>query len=456
MAAVAQESCYSLSPDPNDSPTRGVVLRNAKLREDNVTIPIPYIESVQFDSSGLDPLYLTVRNDDEGIHFLDVSDKNRIAISDPNGNTMLIDDSGIYLSASGCSYSVSISISNMLQQLRSLAGVQCAAAGRRKRSEDIDFSQVINMHDQCGQPVDRTLRRYPRLYVGNSACTDTSVDETTGRWEFGCTFPGSDSASIMCQSAVKNDVVDFLITDPFEGSCPDIATVITTLGKTGNDFLSSDSFRVALHSQRLNSTQRQEATAAAASFGQLWEVFQQMLSKRGAESSEDASPLEHYIQAYNEHRNLVEDICEDLHAGEIPFNLSLSAGATHIDAITTLNWAPQNPRPYNLTIQNPSAIACCPNGTVAQHDGRTCGYPAEATVAGTSCICGTTVGGTSVAFEYIECDNFVGECDSDGDCESAGHAGFVCLTGSCCGGGVCVDPYACSQEGMRLVRFGGV
>lgn len=459
-AAVAQESCYSLASNAQGSATRRAVLHNAKLREDNVTIPIPYIESVQFDSRGVDPLYLTVRNADEGVHFLDVSDRNRIAISDTSGNSMLIDGSGVYLSSRECVYSVSVLVADMLRQLRDLAGVRCAAAERWKRREDMDFTQVLNMHDQCGQPVDRSIREYPRLLVGNSACTDTDVD-LSGRWEFDCTFPGSASASMACQRAVKNDVVDFLVTDPFEGSCPDIATVITTLSDTARDFLSTESFAAALQSQHLNDTQAQGATAASEAFGRLWHVFQEMLSKHApsspsTSSPEDTSPLERYMHAYNTHRDFASDICEDLHASEVPFNLSLTAGATHIDALTTLNWAPQNPRPYNVTVQDPSAVACCPNGSMAQREGDTCAYPPEASVPGTGCVCGTTASGMAVAFEYVECGNYVGVCESDEDCEGSGHEGFVCLTGSCCEGGVCVDPYACSQGGMELVRSGVV
>ncbi|KAH8683514.1 hypothetical protein BGZ61DRAFT_550280 [Ilyonectria robusta] len=452
--AISKETCYSLARDSEEDPTRRALLHNAQLREENATIPIPYIQSVQFDSGGLDPLYLTVRDVAEGTYFIDISNKNHISVVDPEDNSMLLDANGIHFSTRNCTYGVSIGINNMLQQLATLAGVQCAASEQEKRSEDLQFRQVLNLHDQCSNPIVRTLRQYPQLRVGDSACTDTNVDETTGRWEFDCTFPGSLSGSMRCQWAIKNDVVDFLTTDPFGGSCPDLATVITTLEMTGQDFLNVESFRETLYSQRLNATQREEADTAAVAFEQLWEVLKQILSKSRTEPPGDSSALERYIELYNTYRNLENDICEDLHAGEIPLSLSLIAGVTRIDAITTLNWAPESPRSYNITIQNPSEIACCPSGAVAADSGDTCAYPAEATIVDTGCICGTTVGGESVAFEYRECENYVSECDSDSDCVDAGHAGFVCLTGSCCDGGVCVDPYACSQNGTELVKFG--
>ncbi|KAF7552508.1 hypothetical protein G7Z17_g4260 [Cylindrodendrum hubeiense] len=124
-----------------------------------------------------------------------------------------------------------------------------------------------------------------------------------------------------------------------------------------------------------------------------------MLSKSRTETSGDSSAVEEYIELYKLHRDIGNGICEDLHEREIPLNLSLIAGAARIDAITTLNWAPDSPRPYNITIQDPSKIACCPAGALAENNGNTCAYPTDAIIADTSCICGTTAGGDSVAFE---------------------------------------------------------
>ncbi|KAH7159621.1 hypothetical protein B0J13DRAFT_109913 [Dactylonectria estremocensis] len=452
--AVSQETCYSLAQDSEGVPPRRALLRNAQLHEANATIPIPYIESVQFDRGGVDPLYLTVRDVAEGTYFMDISNANQIAIIDPEDNTMLLNAGGIYFSTRNCTYSVSIEINNMLQQLATLSGVQCAASESDKRAEDLDFRQVLILHDQCGNPVGRTLRHYPQLRVGASTCTDTDVDETTGRWEFDCMFPGSLSGSMRCQWAMRNHVIDFLLTDPFGGSCPDLTTVITTLEATGQDFLNVESFITALYSQRLNETQRAEADAAAAAFEQLWEVLKKVLSKSRTEHPGQYSAIEEYIELYNTYRNLENDVCEDLHAGEIPLSLSLIAGMTRIEAITTLNWAPDSPRTYNITIQDASEVACCPSGSTAEDDGDTCVYPAEAIIEDTNCICGA-FGAAWVAFEYTECDNYVSTCVSDGDCEDAGYARYVCLTGSCCDSGVCVDPYACSQNGTELVKLGG-
>jgi hypothetical protein len=194
---------------------------------------------------------------------------------------------------------------------------------------------------------------------------------------------------------------------------------------------------------------KQEADEAIIAYTQLWQALGAFFSK-STESS--TGSLEEYINVYNAHRSFENDICQSLHEGEIPLNLTLIAGATRIPAITTLNWAPESTRPYNITVQDSSRIACCPNGSVAEGEGSECAYPREAIIPGTGCVCGKSAGGVGIAFEWTECGNYAGSCEADGDCSD----GYLCLTGSCCGGGVCVDAYACSENGTDLVQFDGV
>ncbi|KAG8409896.1 hypothetical protein J3458_018973 [Metarhizium acridum] len=156
---------------------------------------------------------------------------------------------------------------------------------------------------------------------------------------------------------------------------------------------------------------------------------------------------------YNEYRSFEGDICNDLHDGDLPLNMSLRAGVTTIDSITSLKAAPGKPKPFNITVQDPTQIACCKNGSkssLSRPQG-TCSYPASASVGDSDCVCGQTSGGDPIAFQYMECANFVSQCSSDDDCANAGYKMYKCLTGSCCGGGVCFDPYACSQKGVNLI-----
>ncbi|RSL86453.1 hypothetical protein CEP51_002814 [Fusarium floridanum] len=449
-AALSQETCHTLGPDPEGDPTRRALLYNSRLREENVSIPIPYIESVEFESEGLNPLYLTVRDEQGGTYFVDISRRGQLSVFDPSGNSMSLDAVGMHFSGPNCTYHITIEIKDMYEQIADLAGVQCAAIKRKRRIEDMDFKQVLYLEDQCGNPVAKSLKQYPQLLVGGTVCADIDVDEEIGRWEFDCAFPGAESGFLRCQQAIKEDVLDVITVDPFAGSCPDLSTVVTTLDATAQDILDPDVLRKDLGNEGLTDRQIQEADAAVVAYTKLWAALRAFFSKQLTFSSYGA--LETYVNVYNTYRSFETDICQSLHVDEIPFDLSLIAGATRIPSITSLSWAPTRTRPYNITIQDPSRMACCPGGRVAETKDDTCAYPREAIIEGTGCICGKNAEGLGVAFEWTECGNFVASCEADGDCEE----GFMCLTGSCCGGGVCVDAFACSQNGTELVKFDGV
>ncbi|PTB44219.1 hypothetical protein M441DRAFT_453820 [Trichoderma asperellum CBS 433.97] len=452
--AIIKPTCYQM-PEPQGGSTRRALLHNTNLREQNATIPFPYIESVDFQTDGVDPLYLTLRDAAEGTHYIDVSNRSYIAIVDSLYNAMIIDAKGIHFSTKKCEYDVSITIDSMYQQLAALSGQVCSTGSQhRKRMNDADFNQTLYLRDQCNNPIKRTVRRYPSLRVGDTDCNDIEVDEDTGRWLFDCTFPGSDSGTLKCEWAVRNDIEEFLFTDPFGGACPDLSTVITTLEANGQDFINPESLRTELYNQGLDDAQKAEANLIVIYYEQLWEILKQAFSKLRTQPPGKTSAIQEYIDVYNRYRNFEDDICEDLHAGDMPLKMSLRAGVTTIDAIARLNWAPENPKPFNVTVQDPAKLACCSPGSDAKKDESTgtCEYPFSAHLGDTGCVCGKTASGASVAFEITECENFVSECENDDDCSKAGHPTFVCLTGSCCGGGVCADPYECAQNGSALVR----
>ncbi|PKK50332.1 hypothetical protein CI102_4718 [Trichoderma harzianum] len=454
--AIVKPTCYQM-PEPAAGSTRRALLHNTKLREVNATIPFPYIESVDFQVDGVDPLYLTLRDAAEGTHYIDVSNRSYIAIVDSLYNAMIIDGKGIHFSTKKCQYDVSITIDSMYEQLAALSGQICSVGDRkRKRMSDTDFKQMLYLRDQCNNPVKQTVRQYPNLKIGDTDCNDIEVDENTGRWLFDCTFPGSDSGTLKCEWAVRNDIEEFLFTDPFGGACPDLSTVITTLEANGQDFINPESLRTELYNQGLDDAQKAEANLIVIYYEQLWEILKQAFSKLRTQPPGKSSAIQEYIDVYNKYRNFEDDICEDLHAGDMPLKMSLRAGVTTIDAIARLNWAPENPKPFNVTIQDPAKLACCSPGSDSQKNetAGTCAYPASAHLGDTGCVCGKMASGASVAFEITECENFVSECKVDDDCSKAGHPTYVCLTGSCCGGGVCVDPYECAQNGSVLVRPG--
>ncbi|KAI9901915.1 hypothetical protein N3K66_003732 [Trichothecium roseum] len=466
-AFTSQETCYTLSRDQSSGdPSRRALLRNSKLREDNVTIPVPYIESIDFSDQGLDPFFVTVRDSSQGAFYLDVSNRSRVALVDQGGNSLVLDWQGLHLATNSCMLDISFKIDDLYRQLADLSNVSCSTssllpkhrASTEKRAEDLRFDQTLYLRDQCGSPVSRAIREFPSLAVGNSSCTNVATDPRSGRWDFECMFPGAASGAMQCQQAIQRDVVDFLTRDSFGDACPSLPTVISTLARSAQDIFDAEALRESFSDAGDGSEAEAEQLDIETTIGvyqRLWAALQELfaLSTDGGGSVSGGpatSPLERYISVYDENRSFGEDICEDLHAGEMPLNLSLIAGATRIDAITSLNWAPDDATPYNVTVQDPSAVACCAGGAVADDDGDSCGYPRDAIVADTDCICGRLAGGGSLAFEGTECDRYAGVCGEDGDCRD----GLVCVVGTCCGVGVCVDPYACSQNGTALVKVG--
>ena len=467
-AFTSQEKCYTLSRDQSSEDlSRRALLRNSKLREDNVTIPVPYIESIDFSDQGLDPFFVTVRDSSQGTFYLDVSNGSRVALVDQGGNSLVLDPQGVHLATNSCMLGISIEIDDLYRQLADFSNVSCStssllprrrASAEKKRAEDLRFDQTLYLRDQCGGPVTRAIRDFPALAVGNSSCTNMATDPRSGRWDFDCAFPGAASGAMQCQRAIRQDVVDFLTRDSFGDACPSLPTVISTLARSAQDIFDAEALRTSFSDAGDGSeaeAEQLDIETTIASYQRLWATLQELFAlstDSGVGGGPATSPLERYISVYDENRSFAEDICEDLHAGEMPLNLSLPAGATRIDAITSLNWAPGNDEatPYNITVQDPSAVACCAGGAVADDDGDSCAYPRDAVVAGTDCICGRLAGGGSLAFEGTECDRYDGVCAGDGDC----RGGLVCVVGTCCGAGVCVDPYACSQNGTALVKVG--
>jgi hypothetical protein len=450
-AAVAQETCYKL---PGDAGTkdklRQATLHNTDVTKHNDTLPSTYIESAYFDPDGIKPVLVALRDASNHTYYIDVSNRGQVSVVDTERNAMLIDAQGIHFSTRGCAYDVSITIKDMFQQLEGLSGSLCSKL-ISKRVEESSFEQILYLKDQCGNAVQRTLRKYPTLRIGDSDCIDTEIDSATGKWTFTCPFPGVDSDSSRCRAAVRKDIVRFLLRDPFGGACPDLSTVVTTLEATARDLLSAASLKEALYTLGLNRTQREEVDGTVSKYMQLWDIFKHALSKGRGHSP---SAMERYFVTYGKYRSLDGDICNDLHDGDPPFNMSLEAGVTTISSLTALRTAPEMPRPFNVTIQDSAQVACCRNGSKASSHAfsGTCSYPANATIGTSGCVCGTTASGQSAAFEYMECGNFASNCRSDSDCAIAGYDGFKCLVGSCCGGGVCFDPFACSQKGVELVE----
>ena len=449
IGAAAKETCYNPPANMEGPPTKVIKLHNDELRASGASMPTPYFESVAFDPNGVDPRFVTVKNGSATWH-LDVSNRTHVSLSDLQGNTMTLDETGIHFSASGCKYAVSYNIANFYQQLEALSGQPCAKLFAERALRSRNFAQTVYLKDQCGHGVAKSIRKYPRLKIGDADCVDVDIDATTGKWVFDCMFPAADSNYNMCLSAVDKRIVRFLFRDPFGGACPDVSTVVATLGKTAHDLLNPDALRDQLRKQNLTESQSGEADVAVGKFNELWTALQQALAK----NTTLPSILDQYIYRYNEHRDFGRDLCGDLHESDTPLSMSLEAGATRLPALAVMKEAPDGEPPMlNVTVQDPAQLACCRQGSVAgisQETGQ-CSYPRNATIGDSQCVCGITAAGESIAFEYMECDNFHTKCAADSDCAKAGLASFKCLVKNCCGEGICFDPRACARKDISLI-----
>jgi hypothetical protein len=428
-------------------------LKSDDVRVRDPRFPTPYIESVAFDSDGIKPLYITIRDRLDAAYHVDVSNSDNVSITDSLNNTMRLDGSGIHFTDSDCDTSVSFVIDNMYDQLAELSNERCSIGMKALLADEVRFQQTLEIRDQCEGPVGRLISRYPELFVANTSCNVLSVDDMTGTWIFDCPWLGRNSKLSRCVSEVNSEIVDFLLLDPFNGGCPDVSTVVTTLAATARDILSIDTLLEELYSQASNTTQSSAANMTAHNFEQLWVVLDQALAKHTVNDPYATSSLRRGINMYNAYRNFANDACVSHNQPNVTVNMDIRAGASFLHSFASFNAVPEVPVTLKAKVQDPSRVACCTNNVppLVDQEAGVCSYSDTSMIAGTGCLCGMTAGTESIAFKYRQCSNFAGECEVDADCAMTGREGYKCLTQSCCGHGVCFDPYECSRFDTPLI-----
>lgn len=408
------------------------------------------------------PLYISLQDTAKGLHHIDVSSATAVSIFDANNNSLRIDAVGIHFSAgSGCNLTVSYLVDNMYSQLAKMSREPCALGVKTKilaagaATVDQSFVQTLFLSDQCNEPVKRAVRQYPDVRVDYDQCFSVGTDDRNGTWVFNCPWAGASATVQKCISSLQRNAIEFLLYDPFNGGCADISSVVALLDGAAQDLFSAESIRQELYRQLVGSAApRTEADNIVVMYLQLWEVLKSALSSTRGHNPGRGSNLKQYLSTYNKYRSFAEDACTSLNSSASPATLSLRAGSSTLLSLATFNNTPIVDVPIPARIQDPAKIACCPNGGTSLTSPQTgaCGYPQSALVPGTSCVCGKTAGGASVAFKYRQCNNFVSQCEVDSDCNTLGGTGYLCLVGSCCGRGVCFDPFECSRADVHLVQ----
>ncbi|KAM3504915.1 hypothetical protein MY11210_008167 [Beauveria gryllotalpidicola] len=452
--APSSQACH-YRPAARDGTAHLATLQNEEIRQRNLSLAFPYVGSINFDSDDMTPLYLSIRDAAKGAHLIDVSDSSAVTIFDSRNNSMRLDLSGIHFVTGHCNLTVSYLIDNLYGQLAQQSFEMCSMGRKKLLAGEQTFAQTLLLRDQCGNPVGPTVRRYPDLRVDGEQCIALgAADPANGTWTFDCPWQSAGSAVQRCMSSLERNAVEFLLYDPFNGGCADASSVVTMLEASARDMLNITAIRQELHSQVGNNTDHfYRVDDTVMYYMQLWETLKSTLSKTRGLNPGRGSNLKQYLDTYNRFRSFAADACTSLNSSIVPAVLSLRAGSSTIPRLASFPSIPVASDPLAAKIQDPSKVACCPNGAVSvtNPDNGKCAYPAEARVPGTGCVCGKTATQQSVAFKYRQCDNFVSQCQADSDCAAAGYAGFLCLIGSCCGRGVCFDPFECSRPEVLLL-----
>ncbi|KAJ6786182.1 hypothetical protein PWT90_00744 [Aphanocladium album] len=455
--APDSQACHYL-PAALVGAAHAATLQNEEIRQRNLSLAFPYVGSVSFDSDDVRPLYLSVRDAAKGSHLIDVSDSSAVTIFDAKNNSLRLDVSGIHFVTGNCNLTVSYLIDNMYTQLAQQSRETCSLGPKTLLAGDQTFLQPLVLRDQCGDPVGPMVRKYPDLRLDGEQCVCVGAADANGTWTFSCPWQTSGSTVQRCVSSLQRNVVQFLLYDPFNGGCADVSSVVTLLEASAQDMFNATSLQEELYRQVGNNTNLfYKADDTVMYYMQLWESLKSSLSKTRGLNPGRGSNVKQYLDTYNSYRSFAADACMSLNSSSAPAVLSLSAGSSNIPMLASLSEIPAPGSVLTAIIQDPAKIACCPHGGLAVTGpaNGTCSYPAEALVPGTGCICGKTASQQSVAFKYRQCDNFVSQCQTDSDCTTAGYAGHLCLIGSCCGKGVCFDPFECSRPEVLLLPGSG-
>lgn len=152
-------------------------------------------------------MYFSLVGRDGRTYLFDFAVPNQVAISDEEGNAIIISNSGIRPGDAACSVGTEIHIDNLFAQLAAHAqpvGRRLANNSRpAKRSlVQIDFTAIAELTDSCGAPSSLGAAK---LYFGPFSCAvqDDASSVADGRFQFDCQYPGANSNLAACVTAFE-------------------------------------------------------------------------------------------------------------------------------------------------------------------------------------------------------------------------------------------------------------
>ncbi|KDN65292.1 hypothetical protein CSUB01_06628 [Colletotrichum sublineola] len=412
----------------------------------------PYIDAFYLDATTNSVEYLRLRNNNTDPILVDVSDPSKVAIIDGAGNVLSVDSEGLHFTSPNCSPKIDVFISGFYEQLNALTNTSCGGTndvpvnstrtssplpvfrGTLDERQEQVFNVTLRLTDQCGDPARADLP----VSVSLSGTECVVLPETTGTFIARCPFPGGESSTMECETAVQQ-TLDHLTQGSLAGTCPPFTSVWSLLSRELGGVVNVDALLQLFVDAGLDlgSDRGQGTLSVIDSFMRVYDFSAATFMNS---ISDDGSGLGGIIAGYGASA-IRTDVCRSLVSSET-LNLTFAAGASATPVPLANITAVPSPAPeYERNVTDPTALACCPNPSKCEVINGQLGYPSTASIEHSDCLCGTMLGGRGVGFRTGQCGKEkTDQCNATSPCPG----GAACLVDNCCGFNVCINGTECS------------
>ncbi|KAK2009027.1 hypothetical protein LZ32DRAFT_591028 [Colletotrichum eremochloae] len=412
----------------------------------------PYIDAFYLDAATNSVEYLRLRNNNTDPILVDVSDPSKVAIIDGAGNVLSIDSEGLHFTSPNCSPKIDVFISGFYEQLNVLTNTSCGGTndvpvnstrtssplpvfrGTLDERQEQVFNVTLRLADQCGDPARADLP----VSVSLSGTECVVLPETTGTFIARCPFPGGESSTMECETAVQQ-TLDHLTQGSLAGTCPPFTSVWSLLSRELGGVVNVDALLQLFVDAGLDlGTDRGQGILSV--IDSFMRVYDFSAATFMNSTSDGGSGLGGVIAGYGASA-IRTDVCRSLVSSET-LNLTFAAGASATPVPLANITAVPSPAPeYERNVTDPTALACCPNPSKCEVINGQLGYPSTASIEHSDCLCGTMLGGRGVGFRTGQCGREkTDQCNATSPCPG----GAACLVDNCCGFNVCINGTECS------------
>ncbi|MCJ1408961.1 hypothetical protein MMC19_003038 [Ptychographa xylographoides] len=360
----------------------------------------PYTAYFNPDGSFADEIGLTI---DGTFIVFDISNPAQIAFTFPDGNSVVVDATGVYLYAADGSSELVVTIADFVSMFGGTAPppprLRSRSTGAMQRRDATTFEVDVSYFDQCGNP-DGTSS--PQIQSGNTPCSVSSLG--VGVYAGTCTFPDVNAIEAACEASVKGALDS--VTGGFFGS-------ITNWGAAAA-FIAFILRKGVLAEVAAGIAAVLDAPIIGTAIGGF-ALFELVVAGIGS-------------------ANIAHGICAVLY---FDYTLVVTVdGVQGDDVLAVLDAPPTAAIATSYTVSDPAVPSCsattapCAGGVCATY--QNCGPSSD-------CYCGSDTAGNSACFLSQSCDELT-QCGSNADCGGT----EICLVSNCCGYNVCSDVADCA------------